>query len=138
MGHNDPPTVIGIPHHQVAGMEPRLRPFLAEFTEGGKFTVRDLIEDIHERLRQCWVVFQGGEIRAVALTQIGGDRLNTCRITHLTGNGLHGWKDAFLAIEAWAAGQGCARIEAIARPGYERVGKPFGLKKTHVLLEKEL
>ena len=127
---------VGVPPGDVraAGIEE----FLAEFTERGKYTVSDLIEEIEARDRQCWAVLHGQEVRAVALTQISGVRKRVCHVTHLTGDGLNEWKDAFLTIESWARSQGCVRIEALARPGYERVGKPYGLRKSHVLLEKDL
>lgn len=110
------------------------RPLLSQCTEDGRYTVDDLIEQIKSGDRQCWMI----DNRAIALTQISAERFKTCWITHVTGAGLQEWKDAFEEIEAWARYLGCARIEAVARPGYERIGKQYGLRKTHVLLVKEL
>lgn len=130
--------VIGIPAAHIPLVEARIRPFLDEFTNRGQVTVADLLNDLTHKRRQCWVVFSGGKIGAVALTQIFDDRIKTCRITHLTGEGLQEWQDAFTEVERWAKSLGCARIEALARPGYERIGKRYGLQKTHVMLEKDL
>ena len=41
-------------------------------------------------------------------------------------------------LEAWAKDQGCKKMELFARPGWEKVMKPKGYKKTHVQIEKEL
>lgn len=130
--------VEGVPRRMVGAMAHILRPYLAEFTEGGRYTVEDRLDQIAAGDRQCWLVMDGINIRAVALTQISSERFKTCWITHLTGEGLLEWAGAFEEIEAWAKSLGCARIEAVARPGYERIGKRFGLKKTHVLLAKDI
>ena len=129
-------TVQGVPaaYIRAAGLEG----YLAEFTDGGHVTVPTLLAEIETRDRQCWTVKDGTEIRAVALTRIAGGEYPICEITHLTGSGLREWQDAFNEIEQWARSIGCTRIKALARPGYERVGRRYGLKKTHVLLEKEL
>lgn len=130
--------LIGIPRDQLDGVAERLTPFLGEFLEGGRYTIDDRLEDIRRGDRQCWMILDKGQIRAVALTQISAERFKTCWITHLTGEGLREWATAFNEIEAWARHMGCTRIEAVARPGYERFGERFGLRKTHVVLTKEL
>lgn len=112
--------------------------YLSEFTEAGRYTLDDILDQIATGDRQCWIVTEAGAARAVALTKISDERFKTCHITHLTGDGLREWHSAFAEIERWAVHMGCSKIEAIARPGYERVGKRYGLRKTHVLLEKDL
>lgn len=122
----------------VVGIDPRRVWWaLPQFTDRGVLTVQDLIDQIDAGDRQCWAIIDGS-IRGVALTQITNDRLKVCHITHLTGEGLREWEGAFNVIEAWALSQGCHRIKAVARPGYERIGKKYGLQKTHVVLEKDL
>ncbi len=130
--------LVGVPADMMQGTLPLIRDRLAECTERGRYTVEELVQGIMDRDRQCWIVMDGRDIKAVALTQIGGDSLKTCRITHLAGDGLQDWKDAYQGIREWAKGLGSKRIEALARPGYERIGKKYGLKKTHVLLEEDL
>lgn len=122
----------------VVGCNPRgVRQYLAEFTDGGTLTVDDLIEQIERSERQCWAIVENG-LRGVALTQITNDRKKVCHITHLTGEGLKEWADAFEVIEAWAIANGCDRIKAVARPGYKKIGAKFGLRQTHIVLEKDL
>lgn len=130
--------VIGLQRAQVRQNAEILAPYLGEFLEGGRHTIEDRLKDLENGDRQCWLVVDDNGLRAVALTQITDERFKTCWITHLAGEGLREWQDAFTEIEAWARHLGCARIEAVARPGYERIGKRFGLTKTHIVLTKEL
>lgn len=130
--------IHGIPGAEIRKYSRFLTPYLQEFTGNGQWHVEDLLDHIESRERQCWLVMKENSPRAVALTQISDDRLSTCRITNVTGTGLREWSDAYLEVESWARSIGSARLEALARPGYERVGKPYGLRKTHVLLEKDL
>lgn len=130
--------VVGISPEHIRVVIPTIAHLLEECTEGGRYTVEDLVGQIEARDRQAWLVMQGKKIRALALTQISAEQFKTCWITHVTGDGLREWADAYLEIEEWARTQGCAKIEAIARTGYARFGKQYGLRQTHVLLEKEL
>ncbi len=47
-------------------------------------------------------------------------------------------KVMFDAVEAWARTLSCKNIEIIGRGGFERLLKPLGYKRTHVILIKEL
>jgi len=95
----------------------------------------DLIEHIRDRTRQLWIAFDG-RVRAVVLTQVGDDRLKTVRITHVAGDGFEEWAHMRSIIKAWAREMGSRRLEAIARPGWERVARE--MRKTHVVLEERL
>jgi hypothetical protein len=95
----------------------------------------DLIEHIRDRTRQLWIAFDG-RVRAVVLTQVGDDRLKTVRITHVAGDGFEEWAHMRSIIKAWALEMGSRRLEAIARPGWERVARE--MRKTHVVLEERL
>lgn len=130
-------TVVGVPGAQIRSVAPRIRHLLEHFTENGRYTVEDILDQIERQERQCWLVMDG-DIRAVAITSISAERFKTCRIESLAGEGLKEWADAYTEIENWARAMGCAKIEALARPGYARVGRRFGLKQTHVMLEKDL
>ncbi len=41
-------------------------------------------------------------------------------------------------VEAWARTLSCKNIEIVGRGGFERLLKPYGYKRTHVILTKEL
>ena len=114
-------------------------PFLRQFCESGRYTPEDHIDAIEARDRQAWAIVDNNyAIKAVALTQISNERVKTCHITLLAGIDRKSWQDAFFTVKEWAKSLGCSRIEALARPGWEKVGKQYGLRKTHVLLEADI
>jgi len=130
--------VIGVPGDKLRTL-PVILKYFDEFTDDGAVNSSDMVEQVESRDRQCWTVIDGlGQIKAVALTRIMTGNYLTCEITHLTGHDLREWHDAYLEIEKWARYMGCKRILATARPGYAKIGRKYGLKLAHVILEKEL
>jgi hypothetical protein len=131
MGGRDP---VAVPAAAYAEWAAEIRPFLEALAIGGQFTASDFEAQIMARARQAWLI--PGE--CLLLTQVSGDRLSTVTLTHCTGQGMAGWVAFFPMIESWAREIGAKRIEAVARPGWERVLRGFEMKKTHVVLEKRL
>ena len=127
--------VVGVPAEYLT---PQIVEKFEAFTDRGHMPVERLIADIVNKERQCWAIIAGNELRAVVLTRVAQANNTICEITHVTGEGLQEWHVAFEEIEKWARSIGCVRIKATARPGYERIGKQYCLRKTHVLLEKDL
>lgn len=128
----------GIPAEYILGNLCSLRPFFEKFTQRGEYPVEAIVADLLEKKTQCWVVLDGNKFQAVALTRIDGIGVKVCNITHLTGDGLREWEHLYNGIVDWARSIDCTRVKAIARPGYERIGQKYGLKKTHILLEAEI
>lgn len=104
------------------------------FCRGGTWEPQDLVEDVIEGTRQLWIVHDD-EIKAAILTLLQDDRQRTCVITHVTGSDRGSWMHLLPQLEEEARRVGCKRIEAVARPGWEKV---LDWKKTHVVLEKNL
>ena len=104
------------------------------FCRDGKWTPDELREDVKQGSRQLWIAFDG-EVKAAVLTMVLTDRQRTCVITHAAGSDRGSWTHLMEHLENEARAIGCQRMEAVARPGWERV---LGWKKTHVVLEKEL
>lgn len=46
--------------------------------------------------------------------------------------------DFLWVLELWAVKLDCADLEVIGRDGFERMLKPYGFQRTHVVLRKEL
>ena len=112
---------------------------LESFSANGIYTPDDFLVDIRNRERQLWIVADGENVKCVLLTAIADDRLKTCLVTHLAGESHREWLNLLGAVEEWARAEGCQRIEAKTRPGWERIlDRAFDLKKTHVVLEKRL
>lgn len=113
---------------------PKIEWHLAQFCANGQFAPEDMIAQIMRKERQLWVI----EGRCVLLTSVLADRLNTVVVSHCVGAGYEEWLPMWAVIEAWAHDIGAKRIEVICRPGWERPLAQYGLKKTHVVLEKRL
>jgi len=76
-------------------------------------------------------------IKAVAVTEIAAyPRIMVCKLLACTGDDAALWVDLLAPIEDWAKSRGCAAMEPICRPGWERRLKSLGYRKTHVVLEK--
>ena len=54
----------------------------------------------------------------------------------MTGTHREKWQHLVKEIEDFAWFNNCDSMELVARPGWEKVLKRFGYKKSHVLLEK--
>ena len=130
-------TPIAVPAPELDAWLPRIEWHLKSFCRSGQWTPEELVEQIRSRDRQLWVVFDG-EVRAAVLTAVMADRLNTVQVTHCAGRGAGDWLHLWPVLEGWARDIGAKRIEAVARPGWERKLKDMGMRKTHVVLEKRL
>lgn len=106
------------------------------FCRDEKWTPAELWAEIATGHRQMWLAFDAGEVHAVALTQIVDGSCKTCVVTHCAGQGRGNWAHLIHDIGTWAKALGCVLLEAVTRPGWERVLKD--MRKTHVILEKRL
>lgn len=110
----------------------------------GRFSGQDWRRSFLDRSRQLWVAHAPagdgiGEVRAVLATELRrypGRRV--AALVACSGAGREDWIGFLPLVEAWARAEGCAAIEAEARPGWRRVLAPHGYAATHVILEKEL
>jgi len=92
-----------------------------------------------EREGWCGGSREAARIKALLITEIAAyPRITVCRLLACTGDDAALWVDLLAPIEGWAKSQGCAAMEPICRPGWERRLKPMGYRKTHVVLEKRL
>lgn len=128
-----------IPAEQFPQWLPRLQRFFDSFADrsGGSLGPETLIGYVCDRDAQCWaVVDQSGGVEACALTNILDDQTKTCVITHCAGQDYEQWCGELLAtIYAWSRSLGSTKLEAVTRPGWERVLSRYGMRKTHVVLE---
>ncbi|MGB1214835.1 MAG: hypothetical protein ACPG4X_15825 [Pikeienuella sp.] len=131
-------TPIPVPAHGVDDWLPMVEWHFESFCENGIYQPEDLVADIKDRKRQLWIAVSKGEVKAVLLTSISDDRLKTCMVTHCAGENARAWLHLFNVIEEWARAEGCKRIEATTRPGWEKLLGRFDMAKTHVVLEKRL
>lgn len=109
---------------------------LHSFCRDGSTTPDTLLDEVEAKQRQLWVGKRGDEVLVAVLTGVGPDLLQTFTVTHAAGKDREAWLHLWGTLEDWARSIGCKRIEARARPGWERILKD--MKKTHVILEKRL
>lgn len=133
--------LVGIRSDRLEHFWPLIRDYVAEAIErsDGKYEVTDILNALLARDMQAWAVTDGEKIDALVLTEIVSyPRQREARILACTGSDARQWVHLISDIEAWAKANGCARLEPIARPGWEKYLKPLGFKRTHVVLTKEL
>jgi len=123
---------------QIDAFAPAIAWHLGEFAKNGESTAADFVEQIRSGHIQLWYVEENGEVVCALLSNISANRLKTCEITHCAGANYSQWVGLWSIVEGWAKDIGCKRIKATTRPGWERPLKTFGMKKTHVVLEKDL
>lgn len=85
---------------------------------------------------QIWAAGHDGSVRLFLVTQIVN--YPACRVLNsilMLGNSLDASMDALhAALEQFARNEGCARMEVLARPGFERKLAKYGLRKYGVAL----
>lgn len=116
----------------------RLAPHLASFCErsGGSLEIERLVSDIMDEGYQVWAVIDNDEVLACALTFLQDDARKTCVISHCSGRDYEQWAGQLLAtIRVWSHSLGSTKLEAVTRPGWQKVLRKFGMVKTHVILE---
>lgn len=129
--------LVPVPASDLHEWQDKISWHLDSFCANGIYRPEDLIADIQTGNRQLWLAWDG-KVKAVCLTAIAKDRLKTCLVTHCAGEDFRTWAHMIQGIENWARAEGCKRIEAKTRPGWERPLKRYGLEKSHVILEKRL
>lgn len=119
-----------------------LGPFIEEAARGssGKFLAIDITRLLLKGEWHIWTARDGGRLKAVLMTRfMHYPQLKSCELLAAVGVDREVNMLPFMAdIEAWAKTAGCRLMQPIARPGWERVLKPLGFVKGHVMLEKRL
>ena len=80
-----------------------------------------------------WLVWDGKEIRGVAVTGLGG---GDCEIIACAGHDVRSWIHLIKDIEQYARNEGRKYVSIIGRRGWARVLPDY--KQTAVVLRKEL
>ena len=105
------------------------------------YTLEQLRQLLLAGLMQFWHLRRDDEDEPYlgALLQINVyGKKKVMRILWLGGEHYSGMMDFLWVLELWAAKLGCKDIEVAGRDGFERLLKPYGFEKTHVVLRKRL
>lgn len=103
----------------------------------GRYSVPGMLERFAKGEWILWIVWDGS-VRAIVGTELYRDvsGMKCCMIRFATGRQAATWTHLLREIEDWARGEGCQRLDMIARKGWARHLPDY--KMTHVVLEKEL
>ena len=138
MGRGNTIEAVPVPAEELEPWLESIEWHLDQFCSGGHHEPQDIIDQIMDKERQLWLAVDGGKVKCALLTMVAADRLKTCTVTHAAGEDFRAWLHLWELIENWARDIGCRNMKAEARPGWERPLARFGMKKTHVVLEKRL
>lgn len=134
--------LMGVTSPCISSWEPAVTPLLAMASErsGGRDTPETYLRMCRDRDAQMWVYLASREtVQAVLITRIlqydGGKSL--CGVA-VAGYNIKDWIDCLGDIERWGVENGCVRAEWVVRPGIEKLLKPRGYVKSHVLLERAI
>lgn len=119
---------------------PKILPWAEDFCQHsqGSYDTVYILERIRAARMLAWIIMKGEEIFGVCLTEIRITKIKECIIIVCTGRDMASWKHLLPTIEKYATLMECKKIVAVARPGWERIFKPYGYSKTHVQLERDL
>jgi hypothetical protein len=113
--------------------------FLPAIADRGDETLDELIDLVIHGTVQVGLVWDGKRAHAL----IGIIRRKTGReiigeVHWATGFGSKDWQHLLPELERYLKETGCTLIKPICRPGWQRLLKAHGYKRTHVLMEKSL
>jgi hypothetical protein len=135
-----PFRVTTIPTAQTLAQSALWMPFAAQFAAKDEMPLSYLVEQVVSGEATLHVVFAGETPIAAATTRIqirhGSEKVG--ELYWLAGERMAEWLPMFVSeIEAFLRRAGCAVFKMIPRDGFERVLKPFGYRRTKVVLEKK-
>ena len=100
---------------------------------------------VKDKKMQLWILWDKDKpttkekYYGVVVTEIVKRKLKkSCNIFIVTGRQRRLWTPLIQVIEDFAKEQDCDQMELIARPGWDKIMKPFNYKRTHVVLEKQI
>jgi hypothetical protein len=134
-------TLVGIPANQLADCWDGIKYLIADACtrSNGKYEAVDILRALLRGDMQLWGAVGDEKIEAIAIGEIVNyPRIKIYRMLGVTGEGMNEWINHIHGIENWARAQGCQDFEAVARPGWEKMMKDKGWRKTHIILNYSL
>lgn len=96
-----------------------------------EFLARDLM--------QLWLAWDGSRPKGCCVTEIvTGARGKVCNLVVVAGSDFAQWAPLLARIKQWARDQGCVRLEASGRAGWERHAREQGWRKVRTTIEMDL
>lgn len=130
-----------IPPHDIRKYWHAVKAYIHSFLDSakGRFDEGNVLNYIEEGRFHCWVHYDNGIVKAVALTQFCQfPKMKELQIIMCSGTNYSTWHNEIQVIQNFAKDMGCKAISALARPGWEKALVQNGYKKTHVFFEKDI
>lgn len=105
----------------------------------GKYNGVDVVKMIASGAMQLWVVFDedSEKVESITITEIASyPQRKILKFLCSTGEDVDNWLHHLGEIERWGEANGCDGSQAETRPGWEKLLKPSGYIKSHVILNK--
>lgn len=104
------------------------------------FSAEHILKFLEEGTMQLWMaVDEHNKVLCVCVTEVREyPNYRVCDLRITTGEQYDRWVSFMDQICEWAKQNNCKKMEVFARPGWERILKHQGFKKTHVQIEKKL
>lgn len=134
--------LVNFTKDEVEKVWPLAKPYVEKACEtNGGFNAEHILEFLKGGLMQLWMAVDGenNKVICVCVTEIREyPNFKVCDLRITTGEQFKRWFNYMDQICEWARSEGCKKMEIFARPGWERILKHKGFRKTHVQIEKEL
>lgn len=88
---------------------------------------------------QLWLAWDGERAHGCCITELYDSRRGmTCGLVVVAGLDFKRWRPLTATIKEWARGEGCARLEAAGRDGWQRYVRADGWRKLRTVIEMDL
>jgi hypothetical protein len=126
-----------VPSVLVRQMAGAVHPLVEQASRYRDFAWSDLEPELIAGRMQLWIAGRPGRLEMACITEVQDrPRAKVGVIVYIAGAHRERWVGFLPLLEQWMREQGCVRIEAWCRRGWERVLTRY--RKTHVLMEKPL
>lgn len=132
-------VIIAVPHTDLDKVWPTASVELSKAIAhcGGRFFIDDLYKSLQARTAVLWIIVQGTQLRAAAMTRIAlYPRKRAVSVDWIGGSGMSEWIPDFIrAMKSYAEANSCSVVECSGRPGWGKILPTHGWRQTHVSFE---
>lgn len=132
---------VGVPPADMRAVWPYVEKYFQSFEDRsrGELVKEELLYQVCQGLRQCWIVTDGDVVKACALTEVLEVPTKTVLLNFCAGEDAGDWWAELVdAVEVWAREIGSKRVRTMNRTGWTPRLKSVGYRETHRVMEKEI
>jgi len=129
-----------VPPQYLEATWPHVVGWISSFVERsrGRCTLESVAKRFASNEWRLWVISHGKTLDGCVITRVyeADSGMRLCEILACIGSDASQWVHLRSEVEAWAAQNGCHRVQMWARKGWGKHVPEY--QQTHVLLEKDL